>query len=184
MQVFTPEQESYYLAGLKAKNDSIFTEFYNYTKPFIRQFLFQKYPYRMDSEADDIIQETFFRVWKNIDSFRGDCKLISWVNQISIRLAIDKISRNKHFTNCKSLDFMLENGEDFESVKLFDSNETINNKICELKNCLGEKHLAVFNLVFEQGKEFKDAAKILKIPMGTVLSQSYYLRRKIKEKLA
>lgn len=184
MQVFTLEQQKYFISGLKNRDERVFNEFYHYTKPVIKSFLSQKFPHRIQADIDDICQEFFIKVWGRIDSFNEDSKLITWLYRIAINLTIDKFSRNKHIINCESLDARLEKGEDFQSIKCLENNEQIVNKIAELKNCLGKRHLAVFNVVFEQGKQFKEAAEILKVPFGTVLSRSYYLRRKLKEKLA
>lgn len=184
MQVFTPEQEQYFIKGLKRRDEAVFNEFYQYTKPVIQTFLGNKFPLRIQSELDDICQEFFIKVWNRIETFNESCKLITWLYRIAINLAIDRITRNKHFINCESLDAYLESGADFESTKPLETDERVINKIAELKNCLGKRHLAVFKVVFEQGKQFKQAAKILEIPFGTVLSRSYYLRRKLKEQLA
>lgn len=184
MQLFTQEQEKIFVEGLKAQNEEVFNKFYKHTFQSLKAFLLRRYPYKMESDLEDILQEVYIKIWKKASSFDSNNKLSAWIYKIVINTVIDKIVRNRYYNNCTSLNAKLEVGEDFECIKSVESNEKVASQIQELKNCLGERHLAVFNVVFEQGKQFKEASKILNIPLGTVQSRSYYLKRKLQEKLS
>lgn len=184
MQVFTLEQEKFIVAGIKNRNEKIFEEFYSTSLPLVKNFLLKNYSNCPAFEVDDILQELYFKIWTKIDSFSGKGKLISWTYQIASYIVFDRVFRNKYVKNCVSLDSITDSGGEF-AAKIIETenNERLTNKIGELKNCLGEKHLAIFNLVYEQGMSFKQVAKKTRLPMGTVLSRSHYLKQKIKREL-
>lgn len=183
MRVFTPEQEQYFISGIKNRDEVIFADFYRQTRPLIAKILFTKYPYRMSADIDDVLQEFYLKVWNKINLFQGRSQFITWLYRVAFNVVIDKVVKNKHYNHCNSLDLLLEEGKDFEYQRPLDKNEKLSNEIAELKNCLGENHLVVFKMVFEQGKTFQETAKILDIPMGTVQSRSHYLKQKLKKKL-
>ena len=45
--------------------------------------------------ADDIAQETFVKVWKNIESFKGDSKLYTWIYRIATNEALNHLRKKK-----------------------------------------------------------------------------------------
>jgi DNA-directed RNA polymerase specialized sigma24 family protein len=45
--------------------------------------------------VDDVLQESFFQFFKNIESFRCDCKIPIWLNQIATNVASDYLRKNK-----------------------------------------------------------------------------------------
>ncbi len=47
-------------------------------------------------EADDILQETFLKAYKNLDSFRENSQLYTWVYSIARNLSIDELRKQKH----------------------------------------------------------------------------------------
>ena len=44
--------------------------------------------------VNDVLQEIFFQFIKNIESFRGDCKIPIWLNQIATNVASDYLRKN------------------------------------------------------------------------------------------
>nr|WP_301281489.1 RNA polymerase sigma factor [Anaerocolumna aminovalerica] len=65
---------------------------------------------RNESIAEDITQETFFKALKNIDSFKGDCKMSVWLCQIA---------KNSYFSYLKKEQNNFERVEDI--VDVFDA---------------------------------------------------------------
>ncbi len=49
-----------------------------------------------EAEAQDFMQETFINVWKNIDSFRGDAKISTWIYRIAVNTCLSHIRATKH----------------------------------------------------------------------------------------
>jgi RNA polymerase sigma-70 factor (ECF subfamily) len=56
------------------------------------------YGYRMmgdNAEAEDVAQETFLRLWRNIETWRADAPLIHWLHRVAYNLCIDRLRRRK-----------------------------------------------------------------------------------------
>ena len=50
---------------------------------------------RNDSEAEDVVQETYVRAFTHLDSFRGDCSLATWLARIAKNEALGRLRRRR-----------------------------------------------------------------------------------------
>ena len=50
---------------------------------------------RNDSEAEDVVQETYFRAFTHLDSFRGDSSLATWLARIAMNEAFGRLRRQR-----------------------------------------------------------------------------------------
>lgn len=186
MQIFTVEQEQRLVEGIKQGDEKAFNEFYSLSLPLMKNILLRDFAGQRGFDADDILQELYAKIWRKMETFQGRCRVMSWVSQMAHRIALDRVIRPR---SCRiqgeSLDVLLEAGADFaeKPPDADPTKEDRKNKILEIKNCLGNKHLAIFNAVYEQELSVDAAAKKLKLPRGTVLSRTFYLKRKIKSEL-
>ncbi len=184
MQVFTPEQEAQIIKGIKSGDEAVFAEFHDISRPFFLGWLRKNFPKCPQAELDDVLQELYLKIWRKIDSFNYKSQFTTWAYHIAQNIMIDRFRQNKYHRECDSLDLAIECGAEFAAKDSeHESQIGIVNKVAELKNCLGQKHLAIFNMIYEEGRSFKFAAKKMKIPIGTVLSRSHYLKNKIKKQL-
>ncbi|MGB3902739.1 MAG: sigma-70 family RNA polymerase sigma factor, partial [Bacteroidales bacterium] len=46
-------------------------------------------------DANDVVQNTFIKIWENLDSFHGDSKLYTWIYRIAINESINFINKKK-----------------------------------------------------------------------------------------
>ncbi|MDH5366379.1 MAG: RNA polymerase sigma factor [Cyclobacteriaceae bacterium] len=122
-------------------------------------------------EAEDIMQESFIKVFKNIEQYRGDSTLGAWVKRIVINTALNS-QRSKLYmfpmTDVKELEN--ENDGDF-SLSRFHLKELL-----AMIQSLPEGCQVVFNLFAIEGYSHKEIAEKLHISEGT--SKSQYSRAK------
>ena len=59
--------------------------------------------------SEELTQETFFRAVKNINKFKGNCKISVWLCQIAKNLWLDEIHKNKKIDNQDVLDILEDN---------------------------------------------------------------------------
>jgi RNA polymerase sigma-70 factor (ECF subfamily) len=64
-----------------------------------------------DSEAEDIVQETYLRAFTHLDMFRGDARLSTWLTRIAVNEALGRLRRRRPFVDLNVLDTMDEQGE-------------------------------------------------------------------------
>jgi len=122
-------------------------------------------------EAEDVLQEVFVKIWKNIESYNDSKgRLYTWMLNIARNTAIDKL-RSKGYNNSqKNL-----SSDNFVHL-LDDSNKLINRidtiGIQEFVKKLKPKCIQLIELLFFKGYTQQEASDELEIPLGTVKTQN------------
>lgn len=122
-------------------------------------------------ESEDILQEVFLKIWKNIDSYNeSKGRFYTWALNIARNTSIDKM-RSKNFNNSK------KNLSSDNFVHLLDDSNKLINKIDtigiqEFVKKLKPKCIAIIDLLFFKGYTQQEASDELKIPLGTVKTQN------------
>lgn len=133
-------------------------------------------------EAEDIGQETFIRFYKNLKNFRGDAGVGTYLTRIAINLSLNEIKRRKR----KNKMFVNNEIDKVEvSAKSDTSENTEDNQLIHraIQN-LNPKFRSVIVLRLIEGYSTKETAKLLKVPVGTVLSRLTRAQKKLKEMLS
>ena len=122
-------------------------------------------------EAEDVLQEVFVKIWKNIETYnQSKGRLYTWMLNITRNTAIDKL-RSKGFNNSK------KNLSSDNFVHLLDDSNKLTNKIDsiglrEFVNKLKPKCIQLIDLLFFKGFTQQEASEELEIPLGTVKTQN------------
>jgi RNA polymerase sigma factor (sigma-70 family) len=131
-------------------------------------------------DADDVLQNTFVKVFQNLKSFKGESKLFSWIYRIATNEAISHLKSKavKYAVNSESLNqSTLDN---LPSDVYFDSNEIS----LKLQNAIGQlpdKQKLVFKMRYFDELKYEDISYILGTSVGA-LKASYHLAvKKIEE---
>ncbi|AWG22429.1 RNA polymerase subunit sigma-70 [Flavobacterium faecale] len=118
-------------------------------------------------EAEDVLQDVFVKIWKNIDSYNeSKGRFYTWILNIARNTSIDKL-RSKNFNNSQknlSSDNFVNLLED--STKAANKVDTIG--IQEFVKRLKPKCIQIIDLLFFKGYTQQEAAEELAIPLGTV----------------
>lgn len=118
-------------------------------------------------ESNEIGQQTFIRFYKSMGSFKRKSSLKTYLTRIAINLCLNHLKRRQNFAN-RTIDLdqaQHVSSTDFSST--MESKEVINLALQKLD----EKHRSVIVIRMIQGYDTNDAADILGIPRGTVLSR-------------
>ncbi len=133
-------------------------------------------------EADDVGQEVFIRFYNSIGKFRGESELGTYLTRIAINLSLNEIKRRKRRTFF-SFDSILEKNADIpenKDTQLENERKVIVQKAIEKLNV---KYRSVLVLRLMDGYSTDETAKILGLPIGTVLSRLARAQIKLKEYL-
>lgn len=132
-------------------------------------------------EAEDIFQEAFIKVFKNIKNVREPEKLEGWVRRIIINTAINHYHSPHNSSLIKQIDRESEEepNKDFEDT--FD--RLSNEQLRELINGLPDGYRIVFNLHVVDGYSHPEIAEMLQISTGTSKSQLSDAKRCLRSKL-
>jgi len=131
-------------------------------------------------EAEDIVQETFMRVYQHRDSFDFKHCFSTWIYTIALNLARNELRKRKRFKFFDIFDLQGKEGEIAVEMKLPSNlGKAIENAMATLP----EKYKMAFVLRDIQELPYEEIAKIMNIPLGTVKSRVNRARAMLREKL-
>lgn len=130
--------------------------------------------------TNDILQETFIKAWININHFRGDAKLSTWLYKIAINESITFLNkeRNKQTTSIDDEDSFLINN--LQADDWFDGND-LQLELQKAINRLPEKQRLVFNMRYFDEMKYEDMSKILGTSVGALKASYHHAAKKIEE---
>lgn len=131
-------------------------------------------------DADDVTQNTFIKVWKNLHGFRNESKLYTWIYRIATNEALHFIKQKKIKLNIS----LNETGEVLTEQLYADSYFNGNQAELKLQEAilmLPEKQRLVFNMKYFQHMKYEEMSEVLGTSVGA-LKASYHLAVKKIEK--
>lgn len=134
-------------------------------------------------DANDVLQNTFIKVWTSIDNFRGDSKLSTWLYRIAINEAITYLNKQRTQNNISIDDtdsFLLSR---LESDEYFDGDEA-QLKLQKAVLTLPEKQRIVFNMKYFDEMKYEDMSEILETSVGALKASYHHAVKKIEEFLS
>ena len=160
---------------LKAKTETSFSRLYvNYASMLLGVIL------KVVSSrevAEDILQETFIKIWKSIDQYDPDKgRLFTWMACLARNSAIDYL-RGKNFAKSSKNDDLESVLSQVNNANYFRYNTDVIG-IKELISTLSDSQKQILNLVYFQGYTQVEVSDKLHIPLGTVKSK---IRLAVKE---
>lgn len=131
--------------------------------------------------ANDVLQNTFVRVFKYIEKFKGNSSLQTWIYKIAYNESVRFLNKNKMKLN--SIDEVnIKYLENLTDDVYFDGDE-IQVKLQEVISQLTEKQRLVFQMKYFDDLTFKQISEILKQKESTLKSSYYYSVKIIEEKM-
>jgi len=135
---------------------------------------------KSDEEAEDIVQETFVRVFQHRDSFDFRHCFSTWIYTIALNLARNELRKRKRF---KFYDIFDMQGKENEISTEMDVPSNLPKAIEKAMETLPEKYKTAFVLRDIEELPYDEVAKIMNIPLGTVKSRVNRARAMLRDKL-
>ena len=120
------------------------------------------YAYLCDTAlAEDAVQETFFKAWKNYGKFRGDAEEKTWLTRIAINTCKDQMKSAwaRHTDRSVTPDALPEGSAPFD-----ERDDTVTRAVLSLPKELKEAVL----LHWYQGMSLDEIRKVLRLPRSTI----------------
>lgn len=127
-------------------------------------------------DTDDVLQNTFIKVFRNIDSFKGDSKLYSWMYRIATNEALSFLKSKSQKLKINNEKLMTKAVEDLRADVYFEGDE-IQLKLQMAIATLPEKQKIIFNMKYFQEMKYEEISEILETSVGG-LKASYHLATK------
>ena len=133
-------------------------------------------------DADDLLQNTFLKAWNNIDLFRGEAKLSTWLYRIAVNETITFLNKERQRNNISidSDDTFLLNT--LESDPWFDGDE-LQQRLQHAIAVLPEKHRLVFNMRYFDEMKYEEISEILGTSVGALKASYHHAAKKVEEYL-
>jgi RNA polymerase sigma-70 factor (ECF subfamily) len=133
-------------------------------------------------DTDDVLQNTFIKVFKSIDKFKGDSKLFSWMYRIATNEAITFLNKKAKRLQTNNEEVQAKAVNNLTSDVYFDGND-IQLKLQKAIATLPQKQQIVFNMKYFDDLKYKDMSEILETSEGALKSSYHIAVKKIESYL-
>ena len=146
---------------------------------------------RNREDASDVVQETFAKAYTNLDRFKGDSALYTWLYRIAFNLCVDHQRRDARQSAVPlevdergGLPSTLPEGEPPRDDPFQRTRDAeIARRLDEAIRSLTPEHQAVILLREIEGLSYEEISHALEVPKGTVMSRLHYARRQLQARL-
>ncbi len=132
--------------------------------------------------ADDVLQNTFIRIYKSIGNFQGKSSLHTWMYRIAFNESIRFLEKNnkKKYDN---IDKISESNLAFLSEDTYFNGDDIQIKLHEIIEGFTDKQKRVFQMKYFDNLSFRQIAEVLVVSESTLKSTYYTAVKIIEEKI-
>ncbi len=142
---------------------------------------------RNAEEAQDVVQETFLRVYRALGTFDQTRRFSTWILRIATNLCIDRYRRRKE--GLISIEAS-EESEERRPIVLVDGDappddrhrrqalaEMLDAQVCRLPPI----YRVIIELRYKQGLAYEEIGEVLRVPLGTVKARLHRAHRQLRE---
>jgi len=129
------------------------------------------------ARAEDAVQETYLRAWRSFRTYRPETNCRAWLFKILLNVLKKAAGKQRRDPLAEAEDVEVSG----KLIPLFPEAEGGNRQdLLAAVNRLAPEFREVLGLVVVEGFAYREAAQILDIPMGTVMSRLYRARRELR----
>ncbi|AOW19298.1 RNA polymerase sigma factor [Urechidicola croceus] len=131
-------------------------------------------------DTDDVLQNTFVKVYKNIDTFNNDSKIYTWIYRIATNEALTYINKRAKQRNLNIEDFQKQLIENLTEDPLFNGDE-IQLILQKAIATLPQKQQLVFKMKYFDEMKYSEISEILETSVGALKSSYFHAVKKIEK---
>jgi RNA polymerase sigma-70 factor (ECF subfamily) len=131
-------------------------------------------------DSDDVLQNTFLKVWKNMDSFREESSLFTWIYRIATNESLTFINSQKRSQAIPFQDVSDYLKNRMEADEYFDGSD-IQKKLQQAILTLPEKQRLVFNMRYFEEIPYQEMSDILDTSVGALKASFHHAAKKVEE---
>lgn len=133
-------------------------------------------------DADDVLQDTFIKIYHSIADFRGDSAIFSWMYRIATNQALDFLKKKAREKHCSIENIQYERTLFLQSDVYFEGDE-MQLKFQQAIATLPEKQQLVFNMKYFEELKYEQISDILETSVGALKASYHHAVQKIKKYL-
>ena len=129
--------------------------------------------------ADDVLQNTFIKVFRHIDGFKGESKLYSWMFRIATNESISFLNKEAKHLKMDMQTLQEQRVDNLKADVYFDGDE-IQLKLQKAIVSLPQKQQLVFNMKYFDDLKYEEISEILDTSVGALKASYHHARKKIE----
>ncbi len=130
-------------------------------------------------DTDDVLQNTFIKVFQHLKNFKGESKLFSWMYRIATNEALTFLNQKAKINGISSETLQNKTIDNLKSDVFFDGNE-IQIKLHKAVAILPEKQQLVFKMKYFQELKYEEISEILGTSVGALKASYHHAVKKIE----
>lgn len=130
-------------------------------------------------DADDVLQNTFIKVFRSIDKFKGDSKLYSWMYRIATNESITFINQRAKKAGISSEELQNQLVNNLQADVYFEGEE-IQLQLQKAIASLPQKQQLVFNMKYFDDMKYNEMSEILDTSVGALKASYHHAVKKIE----
>ena len=131
-------------------------------------------------DSDDALQNTFIKIWKGLDNFKGESQLYTWIYRIATNEALYILRQKKRAQTTSIHPIEYELSKNLESDTYFRGDE-IQLKLQQAILTLPEKQRLVFNMRYYDETPYEQMSEILETSVGALKASYHIAAKKIEQ---
>lgn len=133
-------------------------------------------------DADDVTQDVFIKVWKNLENFRNDSQLYTWIYRIATNECLTFLNKKKQKNNIPLDDVLYDLSDSLTESSYFNGDQA-QKKLQQAILTLPEKQRIVFNLKYFEEMKYEEMAEVLETSVGALKASYHFAVKKIESYL-
>lgn len=130
-------------------------------------------------DADDVLQNTFVKVFQFLKNFKGESKLFSWMYRIATNEALTFLNQKAKINGISSEELQNKTIDNLQADVFFDGNE-IQLKLQKAIAILPEKQQLVFKMKYFEELKYEEISEILGTSVGALKASYHHAVKKIE----
>lgn len=133
-------------------------------------------------DSDDVLQNTFIKVWKGLENFKGESQLYTWLYRIATNEALTHLRQKEKMQTTSIHPIEYSMSKNLESDAYF-TGDAIQLKLQQAILTLPEKQRIVFNMRYYDETPYEEMSAILETSVGALKASYHIAAKKIEELL-
>ncbi|WP_348799612.1 RNA polymerase sigma factor [Flavobacterium adhaerens] len=130
-------------------------------------------------DADDVLQNTFIKVFQNLKNFKGESKLFTWIYRIATNEALTFLSQKAKKSGISSTELQNKTIDNLKADVYFEGDE-IQIKLQKAIAQLPEKQQLVFKMKYFEELKYEEISEILGTTVGALKASYHHAVKKIE----
>jgi RNA polymerase sigma-70 factor (ECF subfamily) len=132
------------------------------------------------TEAEDVAQDTFLRLWRHADRWEPKAKLTTWLHRVAYNLSVDRLRARRNMLVAQLPERADAHAEASMQMERIQTSNAVNDALASL----AERQRTAIALVYYQGMSNRDAADVMGVQVDALESLLSRGRRALRSRLA